>query len=51
MTAVSHNAHVLRVGRAWAVNILIVLEIQTVTLTIVQTVHVMDLTLHQYAGK
>ena len=51
MTAVSKNAHVLTVGRAWAVNMLIVLETQTVTLAIVQTVHVMDLTLHQSAGK
>ena len=51
MTAVSHSAHVLRVGKALAVKMLIALEIQTVTLTSVQTVHVMDLTLQQYAGK
>ena len=51
MIAVSHSAHVLRVGRALDVKMLIVLETQTVTLTIVLIAHVMDLTLHQSAGE
>ena len=51
MTAVYQDVHVKTAGKVMDVSMLTAQESQTVTLTIVKTVHVMILCHNQYAGK